>query len=834
MLRRFRLSIDIIRSLSIRTKTFAALAVLLSCFAALGVNSYCTMRTTSEQLSLVRGNTLPKEAVVIDIANDIIATHMKVFRYVTLASNGVTRKFLDSLYSEVLSELDGETIRLKILAERRDMFDSGKRELDLITTKWSMYLRGVGDLMEVGKTDAAMATIMLGAIDEDFQTISAHLLAMSSQVSKRTASVVSDILANADTNKLWLAFGGIGGMIVSVFVAMAFARSLVKPIQTVTQAMRKVSSGEVDIDIGYHDRRDEIGQMVEAILAFRQTTQQHLGTIASQNRLFDAALNNMSHGLCMFNAEKTLIVRNDRFLEICNMPRGSVEPGCKLRQFLEALSASGVAGQDHEKYVADLDEALAEGKNFQTTMELSDGRTVHVLNRPMPGGGWIATHEDVTERLRHENHVAYMARHDALTGLPNRLYFRERTEEALPQLKRGKSFAVLCIDLDHFKEVNDTLGHPSGDQLLKLVANRLQQTVRDTDILARLGGDEFAIVQTEVQRPEEVTAQASRIVEVLGEPYEIDGQEVVVGASIGIAVAPVDGEDPDLLLKNADMALYRAKADGRGMFRFFEAEMDARLQSRRKLEVELRRAVVQAEFEIYYQPIVDLKDNQVTAFEALVRWNHPERGLVAPNEFIPVAEDIGLICPIGEWVLRQACAEATTWAGHIRVAVNLSPAQFRKTLVPTVVRVLAATGLHPDRLELEITESVLLQDSETTMSILRQLHEIGVRISMDDFGTGYSSLSYLQSFPFDKIKIDRLFVTDLETRSDCAAIVRAVAGLGRSLGIRTTAEGVETREQLEWLRSEACTEAQGYYFSRPRPAKEIALLIVDVEKRLAA
>lgn len=834
MLGRFHLSIDIIRSLSIRTKTFAALAVLLSCFAALGVNSYCTMRTTSEQLSLVRGNTLPKQAVVMDIANDIIATHMKVFRYVTLASNGVTNKFLDSLYSEVLSELDGETIRLRILAERRDIFDSGKRELDLITTKWSMYLRGVGDLMEVGKTDAPMAAIMLGATDEDFQTISAHLLAMSSQVSKRTASVVSEILLNADTNKLWLAFGGIGGMIVSVFVAMIFARSLVRPIQTVTQAMRKVSSGEVEIDIGYYDRRDEIGQMVEAISAFRQTTQQHLGTIASQNRLFDAALNNMSHGLCMFNAEETLIVRNDRFLEICNMPRGSVEPGCTLRQLLEALSACGVAGQDHEKYVADLHEALVEGKNFQSSMELGDGRTVHILNRPMPGGGWIATYEDVTERLQHENHVAYMARHDALTSLPNRLYFRERTEEALPLLKRGKSFAVLCIDLDHFKEVNDTLGHPSGDQLLKLVANRLQQTVRDSDILARLGGDEFAIVQTEVHRPEEVTAQASRIVEVLGEPYEIDGQEVVVGASIGIAVAPVDGDNPDLLLKNADMALYRAKADGRGMFRFFEAEMDARLQSRRKLEVELRRAVAQAEFEIYYQPIVDLKDNQVTAFEALVRWNHPERGLVAPNEFIPVAEDIGLICPIGEWVLRQACAEATTWAGHIRVAVNLSPAQFRKTLVPTVVRVLAATGLHPDRLELEITESVLLQDSETTMSILRQLHEIGVRISMDDFGTGYSSLSYLQSFPFDKIKIDRLFVTDLETRSDCAAIVRAVAGLGRSLGIRTTAEGVETREQLEWLRSEACTEAQGYYFSRPRPAKEIALLIVDVEKRLAA
>ena len=823
--------LDPVRALSIKTKSFAALAVLLSCFAVLGVNSYLTMRTTSEQLSVLRVNTLPKQAVVMDITNDIIATHMKVFRFVTLASNGVSKALLESLYSEVLAELDGETIRLKILADR---LDSGKRELEVITAKWSRYLAGVKDLMEVGKTDHAMAAMMLGATDEDYEAIESHLSAMSSQVNKRTASVVSDILVSVVLDKLWLAFGGAAGMIISVLVAMGFARSLVRPIQAVTQAMRKVSSGALEVDIGYQNRKDEVGQMVQAISSFRRTTQQHLETIASQHQLFDVALNNMSHGLCMFDAEKKLIVRNNRFLEIFGISPELVDPACTLRDLLEALSAAGVVDQDHDQYIASLDAALAEGTSIQTTMELKDGRTVHTFNRPMPGGGWVATHEDVTERLRQESRVAYMARHDALTGLPNRLYFRERIEDALPLLRRGKSIAILCIDLDHFKEVNDTLGHPCGDELLKLVAERLRQHVRETDILARLGGDEFAVVQTEVQKPDEVTVLANRLVEVLSEPYEIDGQEVIVGTSIGVALAPGDGEDPDQLLKNADMALYRAKAEGRGTFRFFEAEMDARLQTRRRLEMELRKAVTQGEFEVYYQPMVDLNDNQVTGFEALIRWNHPERGLVPPNDFIPVAEDIGLICPIGEWVLRQACAEAMTWPQHIRIAVNLSPSQFRKTLVPSVINALASTGLDPSRLELEITESVLLQNNETTMSILRQLHDLGIRISMDDFGTGYSSLSYLQSFPFDKIKIDRLFVADLESRSDRAAIVRALAGLGKNLGMRTTAEGVETREQLDWLRAEGCTEVQGYFFSRPRPAGVLPVLIADVKKRLAA
>jgi diguanylate cyclase (GGDEF)-like protein len=822
------------RMWSIKTKTFATLAFLLFCFAILGVNSYLTMKTTDDQLDALRTTTLPAQSAAMDIFNDITATHMNVFRFVTLASDGVSKTLLDSLYAEVVSELDGEVSRLRNLTNRRYSFDSEKQDLELITTKWSRYVDSAKNLMSVGKVDAPRAVMTMEAIDEDFQTIAAHLRTIASHLNNRTASVVSNILVDVAVNKLWFAFDGLVGMIICAFVAMSFAKSLVRPIEAVTSAMWKISSGVVDVDIQYHDRKDEIGEMVQAILMFRQTTQRHLETIAAQNRRFDAALNNMSRGLCMFDAEGTLIVTNDRYPEIYGLPAGSIEPGSTLREHLQVLNAAGVVGANCDKHIAELQAGLAQGKSIQTTQELPGGRIVHISNRPMPGGGWIATHEDVTERIRNEERIAYLARHDILTGLPNRLHFRERTEEALPLLRRGEGFAVLCIDLDHFKEVNDALGHPSGDKLLQLVADRLRQNVRETDILARLGGDEFAVVQTMLQRPEEVTVLAGRIVEVLTQPYEVDGQEVVVGASIGVAVAPGDGDDPDQLLKNADLALYRAKADGRGMFRFFEAEMDACLQARRKLETELRKALTQNEFEVYYQPIVDLQDNQVTAFEALIRWNHPERGLVMPDEFISVAEKLGLIGPIGEWVLHQACADAATWPRGIRVAVNLSPLQFRTTLVPAVVQSLASAGLCASRLELEITESVVLQNNEATMSMLRQLHEIGVRISMDDFGTGYSSLSYLHSFPFDKIKIDRLFVSDLDANADCAAIVRAVAGLGKTLGMKTTAEGVETREQLDWLRSEGCTEVQGYLFSRPQRARNLAILISDIDQKLAA
>jgi diguanylate cyclase (GGDEF)-like protein/PAS domain S-box-containing protein len=434
---------------------------------------------------------------------------------------------------------------------------------------------------------------------------------------------------------------------------------------------------------------------------------------------------------------------------------------------------------------------------------------------------------DVTERKQAEARIAYMAHHDALTGLPNRVLFHQRLDEALVRVAPdGDSLAVLCLDLDHFKSVNDTLGHPIGDLLLRQVAERLGKCLRKSDMVARLGGDEFAIVQTPLPEPEEASRLARRLIETVSLPFDLDGHEAVVGASIGIALAPDDGEDSDALLRNADMALYRAKSEGRGTSHFFEPEMDRRLQARRLLEIDLRKAYAQSEFELFYQPLVNLKSGRVSGFEALIRWRHPERGLVSPAEFIPVAEEIGLIVPIGEWVLHEACREAATWPGDIHVAVNLSPVQFRsRGIVQAVLSALGCSGLAPRRLELEITESVLLGETDLNIATLHQLRSLGVRIAMDDFGTGYSSLSYLRTFPFDKIKIDRSFVREMVERPDCVAIVRAVAGLGASLGIATTAEGVETVEQLERVRAEGCTEVQGYLFSAPRPASELAALL---------
>jgi diguanylate cyclase (GGDEF)-like protein len=447
----------------------------------------------------------------------------------------------------------------------------------------------------------------------------------------------------------------------------------------------------------------------------------------------------------------------------------------------------------------------------------------------MPDGGWVATHEDITEQRRSEVKIEYMAHHDALTDLANRVLLNERLEHALGRRIHGEEMvAVHHLDLDQFKAVNDTFGHPTGDKLLKIVAERLRGLVRETDTIARMGGDEFVIVQAPIADPGDATSLAQHIIHLLGEPFDIDGQQVLIGASIGIAVGPGDGLTPDKLLRNADLALYRAKGDGRGTFRFFEPVMDLQMQTRRILEQDLRKALPAGEFELYYQPVVNLASRTVSGFEALIRWNHPQRGLVSPGTFIPLAEEIGFIVPMGEWVIREACVTAAGWPGNSRVAINISAVQFRNPgLMQVIIGALATSGLDPTRLEIEITESVLLQNKDTTLAVLHQLRALGVRIALDDFGTGYSSLTYLQCFPFDKIKIDRSFVKDITENTGSLNIVRAVAALASGMGMTATAEGVETREQLDSITSEGCTEMQGFLFSRPLPAREIERLFIS-------
>ncbi|UFX48851.1 EAL domain-containing protein [Bradyrhizobium sp. 41S5] len=434
---------------------------------------------------------------------------------------------------------------------------------------------------------------------------------------------------------------------------------------------------------------------------------------------------------------------------------------------------------------------------------------------------------DITERKRAEARLAFMAQHDSLTGLPNRNLLRQQMEDMLQHTRRSTDkVAVLMLGLDNFKAVNDTLGHGIGDKLLRGVAKRLRSTLREEDALARLNSDEFTIVQGGVMRPEDAVLLARRILDAIGEPYLLDGHSVVVGASIGIAMSPGDGEDSEKLLKSADMALSRAKSEFRGTFSFFEAEMDARAQSRRKIEIDLRGAIQNEGLRPHYQPLVDLTSGRITGFEALVRWPHPERGMISPGEFIPVAEETGLINPLGALMLRRACMDAAQWPDDVRVAVNLSPLQFRTgNLLALVTDALRQSGLPARRLELEITETLLLEKSSQVLATLHALRALGVRMSMDDFGTGYSSLSYLRSFPFDKIKIDQSFVRDLGANPDAQAIVRSIVSLGVGLGVTITAEGVETEAELSCLRAEGCHEGQGFLFSRARPNAEVISLL---------
>jgi diguanylate cyclase (GGDEF)-like protein len=555
----------------------------------------------------------------------------------------------------------------------------------------------------------------------------------------------------------------------------------------------------------------------------------------SSDRLY-TALEGMPQGLTMFDDEQRLIVCNARFAAMYGLGAELTEPGTSLRTILEHRVETGTAATNADDFVEE-ELALASLPTASASEhQLQDGRTIALTRAPLNTGGAVTIHMDVTEKRSSEKQIAFLALHDALTGLANRVQLRDHIERTLKIVKRGGKAAVLCLDLDDFKTVNDTLGHSVGDALLCAVSERLRDLIPGSDLISRTGGDEFSIVQSDAGQPAADTAAlAARVVEALSLPFELGDHHVVISASVGVAIAPDDGDNADQLLKNADMALYRAKEDGRGRFHFFETEMDVKAQARRALELDLRNAVGAGEFEVFYQPIVNLAENRITGFEALLRWNHPTRGRVSPAEFIPLAEETGLIVPIGDWVIRQACAEARTWPSGLRVAVNVSPVQFRnKSLLSAVVSALATSGLRADLLELEITETVLMANNDATLSVLHQLRSLGVRISMDDFGTGYSSLSYLRSFPFDKIKIDQSFIRDLADRPDSIAIIRAVAGLGQNFGITTTAEGVETQEQLDKMRAEGCSEVQGYFYSKPVPASEIAQVLSGFADRVRA
>jgi diguanylate cyclase (GGDEF)-like protein len=567
---------------------------------------------------------------------------------------------------------------------------------------------------------------------------------------------------------------------------------------------------------------------------FQQATE-----LARTNLRFDAALSTMTQGLCMFDDQKRLIVWNDRYAELYQIPPNLLKVGTPYEAIATDRISRGVLKGETDTLTVKEKITKLTGLSADSCRidELADGRFVLLTRQPMESGGWLSIIEDITERRRAEAEIVYLARHDVLTGLANRAEYNAKLTEASKHLKRsGGSVTVMMLDLDKFKAVNDTLGHPAGDQLLVEVGQRLQSTIRETDMLARLGGDEFAIIQEGGPNQHEgAIALALRIINAISQPFDLNGHEASVGASIGIAMAPENGIVPEELLKFADLALYDAKANGRNDFRIYHASMLEVANTQKSAESELRDAIAREEFELHYQSIVDVKTRQLCGVEALVRWQHPTRGLIAPDQFIPLAESTGLIVPLGEWILQRACSDAASWPAHVKVAINISALQFKKgNLFDVILCTLVETGLAPERLELEITETSLLENQEAHLATMRQLKNLGISMALDDFGTGYSSVTYLTSFPFDKIKIDRTFTQGVLNRRDCKAVVSSVLSLAQGLGTITTVEGIESEEQFEYMRQAGADLAQGYLFGRPVPISQLDLNTATFSKEMVA
>jgi diguanylate cyclase (GGDEF)-like protein/PAS domain S-box-containing protein len=556
---------------------------------------------------------------------------------------------------------------------------------------------------------------------------------------------------------------------------------------------------------------------------FQQATE-----LARTNMRFNAALSHMAQGLCMFDERKRLVVWNDRYAEIYQVPADLLKVGTYYETIVTDRILRGVVkGETGASAVkARVTELTEMAPDCNRVDELANGRFVQLSRQPMEGGGWLSIIEDITERRRADAEIVHLARHDVLTGLANRAEFNEKLDAACKRLKRsGGSITVMMLDLDKFKAVNDTLGHPAGDKLLIEVGRRLRATLRETDVLARLGGDEFAIIQEGGPNQHEgAIALALRIIHAISQPFDLDGHEASVGTSIGIALAPENGVEPEELLKSADLALYDAKANGRNDFRLYDAGMLEIAHTQQSAEAELRDAIAREEFELHYQPVVDVKTRQACGVEALVRWRHPHRGLISPDQFVPLAESTGLIVPIGDWILQRACMDAASWPAHIKVAINVSPVQFKKgNLFDVILCSLVESGLSPERLELEITEASLLENQEAHLVTIRQLKNLGISIALDDFGTGYSSVTHLTRFPIDKIKIDRAVTQGIFSRRECAAVVSSALALARGLGTITTIEGIETAEQFEYMCQAGVDLAQGYLFGRPVPAAQLDL-----------
>jgi diguanylate cyclase (GGDEF)-like protein len=788
------------------------------------------------------------------LKDEVTLLHTRLFALLSIGNNETNPASQRAGADALIAHLDRETVNFNHFLDGNDAV--AMPVASRLRSEFKDYIARVRETAGFAAYDASYGALVASATDEKFALLRRDLDALVRSLAERRAALTINAVADSLGAQRMLLGLGLGATLLALLGSAVVGRSIARPVLRLTAMMNKLAGGDTDLPVPGMERRDEVGAMAQAVAVFRANLiarRQGEITLRRTNMQFDAALNSMLQGMIVWGPDHRAQLINGRFFAITGMPAGSLVPGLTLRDAIDISIAHGLhPGETAADICARVITLLNSRRSMQVEMEMRPGLFVQIATEPMANGGCVATFEDITEKRNSEARIAFMARHDALTGLPNRALFQEHMAAMLDAGGERRAFGVLFLDLDHFKEVNDTLGHPMGDELLRLVAGRLRHCVRDNDVIARLGGDEFAIVAANRSGgPLLVASLAARLVESISAPYEVQGHKIIIGVSIGIALSEpgVSGTD---LLKRADVALYRAKEE-RGTFAFFEPGMDEALQARLGMEADLRLAVERREFELEYQPLYNLTEDRVTAFEALIRWNSPTRGRVAPSDFIPLAEQTGLIVPIGEWVLRAACAEAAPWPDHVRVAVNLSSVQTKSpNLVVLVREILVQSGLPARRLELEITETVLLQDTEAVMTMLHALHDMGVKVSMDDFGTGYSSLSYLRRFPFDKIKIDRSFVSDLlgpqegsnsggdvsvalaAAADSAATIVRAIVGLGDNLGISTTAEGVETAQQFAQIRQNGCTEVQGYFISPPRPAREVAELLKRLDTTLPA
>jgi diguanylate cyclase (GGDEF)-like protein len=647
---------------------------------------------------------------------------------------------------------------------------------------------------------------------------------------------------------------GLLALVAFALVAFLLSRQITRPLTDITKVLSGIAEGDYESKVVGTERNDEVGDIARSVVSLQKSVKERDALrvrvhqkntmlrsqetqLREQNVLFDAALNNMSHGLCMFDTDGNLIVSNKRYEELFELAAGQIKSGMSTAEIAALLDVEILETEVVEAPGLHILHPRASAGSHSTEMVKTDAdRIILTTHQPLADGGWVAISEDITERQEARDRLAFLARHDILTQLPNRIEFRDQMEVLLiRQQEEGSEFAILCLDLDEFKTVNDSLGHPIGDELLRQVAERLKVLCSDNELVVRLGGDEFAILTDLPVHKQEIEELAQSIIWQLSQPFQIADHEIVIGVSIGISVAKGDETKGDELFKQADLALYRAKEDGRSTYKFFEVDMGTAVNDRRELISNLRNAVSNGEMELHFQPQYALKDHSISGFEALVRWNHPTRGMVSPGEFIPLAEDTGLIIQLGEWVLKEACRIAAGWPKHLRIAVNLSPRQLRgHAFSPVLIDALVKSGLHAERLELEVTESVLLTDSDEVLDALHQAKGLGVKVSMDDFGTGYSSLSYLRRFPFDKIKIDQSFVRSMAYSSDSISIVKAVIELARNLKMTTTAEGVETKQLLEMLTDIGCTDAQGYFLGRPMKLCQAEELICTSQKTAVA